>query len=60
MAFDAFDPDKKGCIGTSMVGTILGMLGHEVKSDELSEIILEVDTWGKYNILIMCVYNIRK
>ncbi|KAM0726351.1 Troponin C [Formica fusca] len=46
MAFDAFDPEKKGCIGTNMVGTILDMLGHEVKSEELSEIILEVDTWG--------------
>lgn len=56
MAFDAFDPDKTGCISTSKVGTILDMLGREVKSDELSEIILEVDTWGKYNILMnVCV-----
>ncbi|XP_070162448.1 troponin C, isoallergen Bla g 6.0101-like [Polyergus mexicanus] len=46
MAFDAFDPDKKGCIGTDKVGTIFDMLGHEVKSEELSAIILEVDTWG--------------
>ncbi|XP_011704789.1 PREDICTED: troponin C, isoform 1-like [Wasmannia auropunctata] len=48
MAFDAFDHDKKGCISTNMVGTILGMLGHEVSSDELAEIIGEIDTWGKY------------
>ncbi|XP_014481547.1 PREDICTED: troponin C, isoform 1-like [Dinoponera quadriceps] len=46
MAFDAFDHDKKGCISTSMVGTILGMLGHEVPPDELANIISEIDTWG--------------
>ncbi|XP_011880470.1 PREDICTED: troponin C, isoform 1-like [Vollenhovia emeryi] len=46
MAFDAFDHDKKGCIGTEQVGTILGMLGHEIPAEELSGIILEVDTWG--------------
>ncbi|CAL1682647.1 unnamed protein product [Lasius platythorax] len=46
MAFDAFDHDKKGCISTDMVGTILGMLGHEVNSEELAEIILEIDMWG--------------
>lgn len=50
MAFDAFDHDKKGCISTNMVGTILGMLGHEVSSEELAEIIGEIDTWGKYII----------
>lgn len=48
MAFDAFDHDKKGCISTDMVGTILGMLGHEVSSEELNAIIVEIDTWGKY------------
>lgn len=48
MAFDAFDHDKKGCISTDMIGTILGMLGHEVNSEELAEIILEIDMWGKY------------
>ncbi|XP_036147859.1 troponin C, isoallergen Bla g 6.0101 [Monomorium pharaonis] len=46
MGFDAFDPDKKGCITTDKVGTILGMLGHEVAQEELSAIIMEVDTWG--------------
>lgn len=47
MAFDAFDHDKKGCISTDMVSTILGMLGHEVSSQELAEIIAEIDTEGK-------------
>ncbi|XP_020298303.1 troponin C-like [Pseudomyrmex gracilis] len=46
MAFDAFDHDKKGCISTDMVGTILGMLGHEVSESELAEIIWEIDTEG--------------
>lgn len=47
MAFEAFDQDKKGSIGTDKVGTILEMLGHEIKSQELNEVIYEVDTWGK-------------
>lgn len=55
MAFDAFDKEKKGCIKTDIVGTILGMLGHEVPSEELSEIITEIDTWGKY-ILLLIIY----
>uniref|UniRef100_A0A2A4K5X6 EF-hand domain-containing protein n=1 Tax=Heliothis virescens TaxID=7102 RepID=A0A2A4K5X6_HELVI len=42
-AFEAFDQEKKGCIGTVMVGTILGMLGHQVSDDALKEIIDEVD-----------------
>lgn len=50
MAFDAFDHDKKGCISTDMVSTILGMLGHEVSSEELAEIIGEIDIFGEYNI----------
>lgn len=48
MAFDAFDHDKKGCISTDMVSTILGMLGHEVSSEELAAIIWEIDAEGKY------------
>ncbi|KYN36119.1 Troponin C, isoform 1, partial [Trachymyrmex septentrionalis] len=46
MAFDAFDYDKKGSISTSLVNTILGMLGHEIPAQELEEIIAEIDTWG--------------
>lgn len=47
-AFEAFDQEKKGCIGTVMVGTILGMLGHQVSDDTLQEIINEVDVDGEY------------
>lgn len=47
MAFDAFDHDKKGVISTTMIGTILGMLGHEVTQEQLTEIISEVDIFGK-------------
>lgn len=46
-AFEAFDHEKKGCIGTVMVGTILGMLGHQVTDESLQEIINEVDVDGK-------------
>lgn len=46
-AFDAFDHEKKGCIGTDMVGTILAMLGYELSEATLMEIIKEVDEDGK-------------
>ncbi|XP_046391181.1 troponin C, isoallergen Bla g 6.0101 [Ischnura elegans] len=45
-AFEAFDREKKGTISTDMVGTILGMLGHELTDDVLQEIITEVDADG--------------
>ncbi|XP_018394459.1 PREDICTED: troponin C-like [Cyphomyrmex costatus] len=45
-AFDAFDQQKKGSIGTNMVGTILTMLGHELSENTLQEIISEVDEDG--------------
>lgn len=56
MAFDAFDHDKKGCISTDMVSTILGMLGHEVSSLELAQIIAEIDTEGKYDIIDNAIF----
>lgn len=49
-AFDAFDQEKKGCIGTVMVGTILGMLGISLTEKMLQEIIQEVDTDGSGEI----------
>jgi hypothetical protein len=49
-AFDAFDREKKGCISTEMVGTILEMLGHRLDDDMLAEIIAEVDADGMYII----------
>nr|CAD7427138.1 unnamed protein product [Timema monikensis] len=45
-AFDAFDHEKKGCIGTVMIGTILDMLGHKLDHDMLMDIIKEVDADG--------------
>ncbi|XP_023946350.1 troponin C, isoallergen Bla g 6.0101 [Bicyclus anynana] len=42
-AFDTFDREKKGVIGTEMIGTILEMLGQEIDDDTLSEIIKEYD-----------------
>lgn len=57
MAFDAFDRNKKGCISTDMVGTILGMLGHEVSPQELAEIIMEIDTWGK-DVITSAIYKL--
>lgn len=52
-AFEAFDQEKKGCIGTVMVGTILGMLGHQVSDATLKEIIDEVDADGKRHKLLL-------
>uniref|UniRef100_A0A336LA48 CSON005862 protein n=1 Tax=Culicoides sonorensis TaxID=179676 RepID=A0A336LA48_CULSO len=45
-AFNAFDQEKKGCIDTTMVGTILSMLGHQLDDAMLKEIIDEVDADG--------------
>ncbi|XP_011503830.1 PREDICTED: calmodulin-like protein 11 isoform X1 [Ceratosolen solmsi marchali] len=45
-AFNAFDHEKKGCIGTDMVGTILSMLGYDLTESTLQEIIAEVDEDG--------------
>lgn len=46
MAFDTFDPEKKGAIQTSMVATILEMLGHETRGVNLQDMISEYDMWG--------------
>ncbi|EFA10024.1 troponin C [Tribolium castaneum] len=45
-AFDTFDVEKKGSIGTAMVGTILSMLGVHTTEKMLAEIIAEVDEDG--------------
>ncbi|XP_044755223.1 troponin C, isoallergen Bla g 6.0101-like [Coccinella septempunctata] len=45
-AFDTFDVEKKGSIGTVMIGTILGMLGIHTTDEMLNEIISEVDADG--------------
>lgn len=46
-AFDTFDVEKKGSIGTVMIGTILSMLGIQTTDSMLKEIIDEVDADGK-------------
>lgn len=46
-AFDTFDVEKKGSIGTVMIGTILGMLGIQTTEKMLQEIINEVDEDGE-------------
>uniref|UniRef100_A0A336MQJ7 CSON003249 protein n=1 Tax=Culicoides sonorensis TaxID=179676 RepID=A0A336MQJ7_CULSO len=49
-AFNAFDQEKNGFIGTVMVGTILSMLGHNLDDQMLKEIIAEVDEDGSGEI----------
>lgn len=49
MGFDAFDPDKKGIIASDTVGTILGMMGMKIPSDQLLLVISEFDPFGKSN-----------
>lgn len=46
-AFDTFDVDKKGSIGTVMIGTILSLLGIQTTESTLQDIINEVDADGK-------------
>lgn len=50
-AFDTFDVEKKGSIGTVMIGTILGMLGIQTTEKTLQDIINEVDEDGMYSAL---------
>lgn len=50
-AFDTFDVEKKGSIGTVMIGTILSMLGISTTEEMLSEIIAEVDADGLFIFL---------
>jgi len=45
-AFDGFDHDKKGCISTDVVATIMKMMGHRPNAAALKEVILEVDADG--------------
>lgn len=46
-AFDMFDRDKKGCIHTNMVATILRTLGQTFEEKDLKELIEEIDIDGK-------------
>lgn len=55
-AFDSFDKEKKGCIHTDMVGSILELFGHKLSGKVLHDVIQEVDADGKihqvYHILL--------
>lgn len=46
--FDAFDVDKKGYIGTEMIGTIMDMLGTQLDPNDL-----EVRIFLIHNLLIL-------
>ena len=46
-AFDSFDKEKKGCIHTDMVGSILELFGHKLSGAVLRDVINEVDVDGK-------------
>ncbi|XP_043523407.1 troponin C, isoallergen Bla g 6.0101-like isoform X2 [Frieseomelitta varia] len=43
MGFDAFDPEKKGNITNDTVGTIFGMMGMKIPTEQLQAVITEFD-----------------
>ncbi|XP_075220903.1 troponin C, isoallergen Bla g 6.0101-like [Lycorma delicatula] len=45
-AFNAFDQEKKGFIGTEMIGTILEMLGHAQTESQVEAIVHEINGDG--------------
>jgi Ca2+-binding EF-hand superfamily protein len=45
-AFDMFDREKRGCIHTNMVATILRTLGQSFEEKELQDLIVEIDADG--------------
>lgn len=49
-AFDMFDREKRGCIHTNMVSTILRTLGQSFEEKELQALIKEIDADGKYTV----------
>lgn len=51
-AFDMFDREKRGCIHTNMVSTILRTLGQSFEEKELQALIKEIDADGKFNLAI--------
>ena len=46
MAFKAYDKESKGEIPTSLLGTVMKNLGHNLKPDQLEECIEAVDADG--------------
>ncbi|KAJ8679605.1 hypothetical protein QAD02_015392 [Eretmocerus hayati] len=50
MAFEAFDNQKKGIVSTDMIGTMLGMMGLEIRTSQLSDVVAEFDPHGRKEI----------
>jgi len=46
MAFKAYDKESKGEIPSSLLGTVMKNLGHNLKPDQLQEAIEAVDSDG--------------
>ena len=46
-AFNMYDKERKGEIPTSLLGTVMKNLGHNLKPDQLAECIEAVDGDGK-------------
>lgn len=49
-AFNMYDKERKGEIPTSILGTVMKNLGHNLKPDQLAECIDAVDGDGKSSI----------
>ncbi len=47
-AFNMYDKEKKGEIPTSILGTVMKNLGHNLKPDQLAECIDAVDGDGMF------------
>ena len=47
-AFNMYDKERKGEIPTSILGTVMKNLGHNLKPDQLAECIEAVDGDGKF------------
>ena len=46
MAFNVYDKENRGEIATSMLGTVMKNLGHNLKPEQLQECIEAVDGDG--------------
>ncbi len=58
--FNMYDKEKKGEISTSLLGTVMKNLGHNLKPDQLAECIDAVDGDGMliHFFLLLILYNI--
>ncbi len=57
-AFNMYDREKKGEIPTSLLGTVMKNLGHNLKPDQLAECIDAVDGDGMLIKSFLFLYNI--